>query len=161
MRLSGPQTADEDTGIRMIPPVIFLAALIVAAILQWLIPIRIPLPDAWRWTVGLLLFVLPFAVVPSLFAAFHRAGSEYDVRFVPKGLVTSGAFRYSRNPGYVAALVSCVGLAVLFANPWVIVCLIPATVLVHYRVVLREEAILERAFGAEYLQYKQRVRRWL
>jgi protein-S-isoprenylcysteine O-methyltransferase Ste14 len=151
----------EDTGIRMIPPLIFLIALMVAWGLQRIIPIGFPLPVALRWLIGVPLIVLPFVLAPFLFAAFRRADSEYDVRKVPKGLVTDGAFRYSRNPGYATAVVFCVGMAFLFANPWVLICTIPAVVLVHYRVVLREEAVLEKAFGTGYLAYKQRVRRWL
>jgi protein-S-isoprenylcysteine O-methyltransferase Ste14 len=153
--------AYEDTGIRMIPPLIFVVALIVAWGLQRIIPIGFPLPVTLRWLIGVPLIVLPFVLAPFLFAAFRRADSEYDVRKVPKNLVTGGAFGYSRNPGYVSAVVFCVGVAAFFANPWVLICTVPAVALVHYRVVLREEAVLEKAFGADYLAYKRRVRRWL
>ena len=94
-------------------------------------------------------------------AAFRRAGSEYDVRRVPQGLVTTGAFRYSRNPGYVLMIAFCAGIGLAANNPWVFLALVPAIFIVHYRVVLREEAVLEKQFGEDYLEYQRRVRRWI
>lgn len=151
----------EDTGIRIIPPFVFLAALAVAFLLDWLWPSRVGLPDFLRWLIGGAFIVAPFLILPSVFAAFRRAGSEYDVRRVPQGLVTTGAFRYSRNPGYVLMIAFCAGIGLAANNPWVFLALVPAIFIVHYRVVLREEAVLEKQFGEDYLEYQRRVRRWI
>ncbi len=76
-------------------------------------------------------------------------------------IITTGPFRYSRNPAYVALTLLCVGLGVLLDNPWILVLLLPAVLLVHFGVVRREERYLERRFGEEYRRYKASVRRWL
>ena len=34
-------------------------------------------------------------------------------------------------------------------------------IVIHYVVVLKEEAYLEERFGDRYLEYKSRVRRWI
>lgn len=150
-----------ETGIRIIPPVLFLVAFLLAWLVHWLWPLDFGLPGAVRWPLGILLIAAPLAAAPFLFAAFRRAGSEYDVRKIPKGLVTEGLFRYSRNPGYVGLIVLGIGVAVLFDNPWVLVALVPTTVVLYREVILKEEAILESQFGEDYLRYKRRVRRWL
>ena len=150
-----------ETGIRMIPPLVFLAAFLIAWLVHSLFPLGLGLPTALRWVLGAILILGPLAIIPSLFTLFRRAGSDYDVRKVPKGLVTEGLFRWSRNPGYVALIVLGVGVAILFDNLWILVLMVPATLIVHREVVLKEEALLEREFGEEYRRYKSRVRRWI
>ncbi len=152
---------DRSTGIRLIPPLVFLGFILLGFAVDWLWPAGFGVPAAVRWTVGLILIVGPISVLPSLFTAFRRANSEYDVRKMPNALVTDGAFRYSRNPGYLGLIIVTVGIAVAFDDPWVLLALVPAIALVHYGVVLMEEAVLERAFGDEYREYKRRVRRWI
>lgn len=53
------------------------------------------------------------------------------------------------------------GLAVGFDDLWLLAMLVPFTLTIRYGVIAREEAYLERKFGAVYLAYKSRVRRWL
>ena len=149
------------TGIRVLPPLVILAAIAVASIIDWLAPLTLGLPSTIRWILGAILVLVPLAAAPSLFAAFARARSHYDVRVVPKGLVTEGLFRYSRNPGYVAMLVMGVGLAILLDDPWAALAMVPAAFVLHREVVLKEEAILQREFGEEYRLYARRVRRWI
>jgi protein-S-isoprenylcysteine O-methyltransferase Ste14 len=149
------------TGIRIIPPLLLLAAIAAAFVANSPLPLHLALPALVRWPLGVALIVLPLAAMPSVFSAFRRAGSQYDVRKVPQGLVTDGPFRYSRNPGYLASIILGIGLGVVFDNGWAIVMMVPYAVIVHSAVVLKEELILERTFGRQYLDYKLRVRRWL
>jgi protein-S-isoprenylcysteine O-methyltransferase Ste14 len=39
--------------------------------------------------------------------------------------------------------------------------LVPATLLMHYGAILREERYLEALFGGEYLSYQRTTRRWI
>lgn len=48
-----------------------------------------------------------------------------------------------------------VGLGVLLDNPWILVLLLPAVLLVHFGVVRREERYLESRFGEEYRRYER------
>jgi protein-S-isoprenylcysteine O-methyltransferase Ste14 len=52
-----------------------------------------------------------------------------------------------------------IGLAV--RSPWILILALPLAATIHYGVVAREEAYLERRFGDAYRDYKARVRRWL
>jgi protein-S-isoprenylcysteine O-methyltransferase Ste14 len=44
---------------------------------------------------------------------------------------------------------------------WLLATLVGAVALIHYVVIPREEQYLEQKFGAQYLDYKACVRRWL
>lgn len=150
-----------DTGIRIFPPIVLLAALIAAFVLDWIWPSRVGLPDSVRLVIGIALIATPFIFFPSVFAAFRRAGAEFDVRRIPEGLVTEGLYRYSRNPGYLIFIAFTAGIALVANNPWIFLTLVPAILVLHVSVVLPEEAVLENRFGEDYLEYKRRVRRWI
>jgi protein-S-isoprenylcysteine O-methyltransferase Ste14 len=61
---------------------------------------------------------------------------------------------------YVAWTLIYVGVAFVVNTTWPLV-LLPAVLLLTHRTVLREEGDQERRFGAEYRDYKDRVRRYL
>lgn len=78
----------------------------------------------------------------------------------PSRLVTSGPFRYSRNPIYVAFLVPLASLAYL--SPIAAAAATIAYLLVMTRVVIRaEEKVLEAQFGSQFLDYKKTAPRWI
>jgi protein-S-isoprenylcysteine O-methyltransferase Ste14 len=62
---------------------------------------------------------------------------------------------------YVGVTLLYVGLAIWVNTVWPVFFLPVILIVMHYGVVVREEAYLERIFGDEYRQYVRRVRRWL
>ncbi|CAN5738939.1 hypothetical protein BH20ACT12_BH20ACT12_08330 [soil metagenome] len=79
---------------------------------------------------------------------------------VPR-LTTTGPFRYTRNPSYLALALIYAGIAVLRNSPWAMLLLPLVVIVIQREVIEREERYLERAFGEEYLDYKGKVRRWV
>jgi protein-S-isoprenylcysteine O-methyltransferase Ste14 len=76
-------------------------------------------------------------------------------------LLTSGPYRFSRNPLYVGLLVLYAGCA-LVANAVFPLLLLPlAWAGLHWGAVLPEERYLTAALGAPYEEYCSHVRRWL
>ena len=76
-------------------------------------------------------------------------------------IVTSGPFRFTRNPIYTSLTLLYIGIA-LIVNSLLTILLLPIIlVLMNVGVIAREERYLERKFGTQYLAYKQRVHRWL
>jgi hypothetical protein len=61
----------------------------------------------------------------------------------------------------IAMFLGLIGLAIAFDNLWLLMMLAPFALVIHYGVVTREEAYLERKFGDVYRGYRSRVRRWL
>jgi len=76
-------------------------------------------------------------------------------------LVTTGPFRISRNPMYTGQVVAVLGAGLWVGSWWPLIGL-PLSVLATLRWVIEpEETYLTRRFGAEYQQYRSRVRRWI
>jgi protein-S-isoprenylcysteine O-methyltransferase Ste14 len=76
-------------------------------------------------------------------------------------LLTSGAYRVSRNPMYTGLAIAYLGLALLFDSWWPLA-LWPLVILAVRHLVIRpEEQYLTHRFGQTYTDYQTRVRRWL
>ncbi|MFW9996723.1 MAG: methyltransferase family protein [Candidatus Odinarchaeota archaeon] len=114
---------------------------------------------------GLLVLLLGFVFV--IAGNFHllmigRIGLQAREPFhIPSTLVTTGPYRYSRNPIYLGVVLILLGLAVIFASITVLICTVVLFLFFWRFFVGWEEKKLEEAFGEEYLLYKKRVRRWL
>jgi len=76
-------------------------------------------------------------------------------------LVTTGFYRYTRNPMYLGLITLLLAWVVYLGN-YIGLILIPFLMWVLTRLqITPEEQALARIFGAQYLNYKNRVRRWL
>ena len=78
----------------------------------------------------------------------------------PDKLITSGVFASTRNPIYVAFAYILLGQFLIFPN-WLLLVYVGAGIWLFHRQVLREEAYLKQHYGKEYLEYCNRVRRYL
>ncbi len=78
----------------------------------------------------------------------------------PDKLITSGIFAFSRNPIYVAFAFILLGQFLIFSN-WILLVYMGAGIWLFHRQVLREEDYLKKHYGKEYLEYCNRVRRYL
>lgn len=76
-------------------------------------------------------------------------------------VVTTGAYRFTRNPMYLGLVLILLGLAVYLGSAWALAGpLVFAAYITRFQIV-PEERILGRRFGAAYAAYRARVRRWL
>ena len=79
----------------------------------------------------------------------------------PTHLVTSGLYRFSRNPMYLAVLTILFAWAVGFRSIGLSVYAASMAIAFHLRVVFFEEPWLARTFGDDWLAYRDRVPRWI
>ncbi len=113
--------------------------------------------------VGLALFALGLGLMLAAAHALHRAHTTIDPIHPERAshLVTSGIYRYSRNPIYLGDAVILLGMVFWFGNGLglaVVVAFVGFLDRVQVRV---EERILAERFGAGYARYRAAVRRWL
>jgi protein-S-isoprenylcysteine O-methyltransferase Ste14 len=106
--------------------------------------------------VGLLLM---FVAVASFVAAKTTVNPLRPSR--ASSLVTTGIFRISRNPIYLGDLLVLAALAVWLGNLVNVVLLFPFVWYINRFQIIPEERVLEKLFGASYVAYCSRVRRWL
>ena len=152
--------AADNAGVRFPPPVAYALAVVGGYLLNR----RWPLPVGESGLVSGLAWVLTavwLALTVSSIGNFRRSRTSIVPIRPASALVIAGPYRFTRNPMYVglAALTAALGL---FMNSWwPIVLLLPVLVVVRVFVIAPEERYLERRFGADYVRYTQRVRRWL
>jgi len=112
-------------------------------------------------SIGWLLLVVGFLV--RVWATFYFYGRQMKViSLVPqKALITSGPYRFSRNPLYLGGNVFIFfGAGLLLGSPTAL--LITAFHLPFVDLFIRgEEKKLEGDFGQEWVRYKKQVRRWI
>jgi len=104
-------------------------------------------------TAGLLLLL--WSLVS--FGQSFRVGIDTDQ---PDKLITNGAFAYSRNPIYVAFGIILLGQFLIFSN-WILLIYLVAAIWLFHRQVLREEDFLKQQYGEEFIDYCNRVRRYI
>ena len=156
--------ARDGARVRFPPPLIPLAALLLGVALQHWLPLHVgvQVPPVVRYAVGGLVILLPLLGLglPGVMA-LRRTGQS-EIPWTPTTeIVQGGPFRFSRNPMYLQMVLLCVGFAILLFNPWILL-ITPLVAWALYQFAIRpEEKYLEAKFGAEYLSYRQRVRRWI
>jgi len=129
-----------------------------------LIPIAMPLPllaGALAVPLGAPLVVLAIALFSYSVAKIRAVGTPVPARKPTTVIVRTGPYRFSRNPIYLAFSLLQLSIAIWANSLWLLATLVGAVAVIHWVVIRREEAYLERRFGAQYSDYKASVRRWL
>lgn len=149
----------DSPGIHVPPPLIYVAVFLLGLWLERLIPPR-PLPTGPRRIAAVICVALWLVFAVSSVVLFRRGGTSLLPHQPARALVTRGAYRVSRNPMYVGLLFLYAGIALWFDLVWPIALLPVIVVVIQAAVIKREERYLERRFGDQYREYRQRVRRW-
>jgi len=143
-----------------IPPVIYAGAFGLGLILEGVGRTDVP-GSVLRFGLGGLLLLLGFGLMGLALRAFRAVGTHVEVYRPATELVVTGPYRFTRNPIYIGMTVAYLGAGFLTDSLWVLVLALPALGVMHYGVVLREEAYLTPKFGERYQEYMRRVRRWI
>jgi protein-S-isoprenylcysteine O-methyltransferase Ste14 len=147
-------------GVVMRPPFLYGGGFIVMLALRWLWPMPIVGNGGPLWA-ALALSILGVALVVLAARTLRAAGTNVDPVLPTTAIVTSGPYRFSRNPIYVGLTLIYLGLAGACNTWWAFIVLVPVLAIMHLGVVRREERYLEKKFGEPYRQFCSRVRRYL
>ena len=149
------------TMLKLPPPIWTLIYLLVGATLSWwlgwpTLP-GLPIP-----LLGIALVVIAFIAPVWAFVLFRREGTEIEPTSpTNRALVTSGPYRFTRNPMYSGLVLLALGIAV-WVGAWPMF-IVPVAVFAtaNWVHIPFEEAKMRRQFGAAYDDYVARVRRWV
>jgi protein-S-isoprenylcysteine O-methyltransferase Ste14 len=159
-RLTQEATDRDAPGVIAPPPLIYLGGLALGFGLDALLP-SASLPGAVAWPVGGALLIAGVALARAFLRALARASTPVSPYHPTTSVVTTGPYRLTRNPGYLAMALAYSGIAVMTGNLWAFIPLVAVLALVDRGVIAREERYLAGKFGEPYLRYKLQTRRWL
>ena len=141
------------------PPLIYLVPLALGLLLHRRYPLEAP-GHRVAAVIGFACTLSAAVVLPALLA-FRRAATRPEPWRPATALVTDGPYRLSRNPMYLGFTLLYLGIALLSGSLWPLLLLPLVLLTMHFGVIVREEAYLERRFGEAYREYRRRVKRWL
>ena len=143
-------------------PWVFVLTYLVGVCLEFAFPLGLrPETQAKFFVAGVVVFLLGCIVAGWGWGLFHRARTTTIPGRASTTLVTSGPYRFTRNPMYIGLSLGYLGEAGLQKHVWPIPLMLLVLAYVNWLVIPLEEARLHEVFGAEYDAYRARVRRWL
>ena len=147
-------------GVRLHPPIIYAISILIGIGLHSAYPLVIPLEIHGRLYAGTLFF-LALVIAGLSLREFRQAGTDVRPDKPDSALITTGPYRYTRNPLYIVLTLAQITVSVWYNNAWVLLMVIPSIVVITQYAIKREERYLEKLFGQDYIEYRQHVRRWL
>ena len=142
------------------PPIIYGASFLLGGLLHLLYAPLLPFRAA-SLIVGWLLVGFSFVLIFPVLSQFRRAKTTFDVRKKPQTLISSGFYKYSRNPTYLSLSMLYLGGALLLGSAMILILLMPCILIIDRLVIPNEELNLEAEFSDEFRAYKLSVRRWI
>ena len=148
--------------LKIPPPVV---ALLVAGAM-WGSSLALPAsaaPTTFRAVAALALALAGGLIALSGVISFRRAKTTVSPMKPERtaSLVTTGIYRFTRNPMYLGLLLVLIALTVYLSSLWLLVGPVAFVLYMNRFQVAPEEHVLSRMFGAAYTVYQSRVRRWL
>lgn len=148
--------------LRIPPPVVaLLLAIAMWGISRFFTPAVVPWPA--RVLIAAVIALPGLGIAASGAVAFRRAKTTVNPMKpeATSSLVTSGIYRFTRNPMYVGLLCLLTAWAVLLGAPLAFVGPVIFVPYINRFQIVPEERALAALFGTDYAAYKARVRRWL
>lgn len=148
--------------LRVPPPVVAL----LVGLAMWGVTrssVALAAPEFVRLPLAITLALVGVAFDASGLIAFRRAKTTINP-MKPKSasaLIDSGVYRVTRNPMYVGLVFLLCGWAVFLWSWWALLGPFAFAAYIGRFQIAPEEKALAELFGAEYLAYKAKVRRWL
>ncbi len=132
--------------------------------LAWAFDRLLPgLATGWAWLVpaGWALVVLGLVLMGLALVEFLRNHTTFIPRREPTAFLQHGIYRFTRNPIYLGDALVLTGLILAWDVLPALVLVPLFMALIARRYIEGEEAGLEAKFGAQFTEWKKRVRRWL
>lgn len=143
------------------PPILFGISFAIGGLLQYLLP----LPE-WNARgalrlAGVAVLACAIGCGAALAVTFLARRTTLNPFATPSLFIARGAYRFSRNPMYVALAVAYIAGIVLYGSLWPVPTLLVPLLVLDRIVIPFEERRMSATFGASYDAYKRKVHRWL
>jgi protein-S-isoprenylcysteine O-methyltransferase Ste14 len=154
----------DERGLELrIPPLVVVG---LTGVLMWLVGRATPqlaLLYSGRIGLSVLLALLGVAVMVAGVLEFNKANTTVNPHLPTNSasVVTSGVYRFTRNPMYLGMLFVLLAWAAFLANAAAAILPLLFVIYVTRYQIRPEERVLAAKFGASYESYLRSVRRWL
>jgi protein-S-isoprenylcysteine O-methyltransferase Ste14 len=142
------------------PPLILAAAALAGMVLRHVWPMSF-WPGNHVRAPAMVCFAAAISLAGAALGRFWHVRTTVMPHHNTTALVTTGVFRFTRNPLYFSLGLLLLGTAFALNSLAMLVMIGPWAVVMRYGVIAREERYLERKFGDDYRSYCCRVNRWL
>lgn len=150
----------DNAGVIAWPPTVFAVCAGISIFAHFVHAVPIAGGAVIRW-VGSIVVVCSAALALWAVRVMKAAGTNIRPDQPTLVIVDCGPYRLTRNPMYLSLCLLQIGIALLL-NDWIgLTFTLVLFAILHFGVVLREEAYLEQKFGEEYLRFKRSVHRWI
>jgi protein-S-isoprenylcysteine O-methyltransferase Ste14 len=141
------------------PPILAGALLLITLILHFMLgEERIV---GWHHLIGLILTAAGVGLSSFAAALFQARETTKNPYGEPAAFVVQPPYTWTRNPMYLGLTIALLGLAIFFDSTVMLLAPVLFFVVIDKMLIPREEETMERLFGQQYVDYKNRVRRWL
>jgi protein-S-isoprenylcysteine O-methyltransferase Ste14 len=155
-----PTPPERGADVRVVPPALFAAAFVLGALADRWHHVSVPGGRRAR-PLGVGLMAAGAGLAGSGAATFRRHRTTVIPHRPVATFVTTGPYRFTRNPMYTGLSLCQAGGALVLGSAWPLATLLVAVIGVRRLVIDREEQYLAARFGPEYEAYRLTVRRWL
>ena len=139
------------------PPIILLASLITQFIIFFSFPIRADLSSL----LGLILIFVGISMATISFRLMSKIKTTFIPDGVPEKLVSTGPFKFSRNPIYLGMFLVLFGTAFLMGSISALLVSLIFALIINFTWISHEEKKMSEIFGEDWIDYCSKVRRWL
>ncbi|MEM6650775.1 MAG: isoprenylcysteine carboxylmethyltransferase family protein [Pseudomonadota bacterium] len=140
------------------PPLLLMFALVAGLVLSNLYPIGLRTTSQ---ALGFSLIALAIIVDIWVFVIFKKHQTAIRPDRSASSLVTTGPFRWSRNPIYLGNLLILLGVGIAMGSFWFVPMALVFFVLVQHLSILPEEAHMAARFSEAWEAYQAQTRRWI
>lgn len=147
---------------KLLPPYLFLIAIATINLVYFTCDVKYYILYPYNLIFGTPLFILGLAISVYYNRYFIKNNINIMTFDEPTKLLSTGIFKYSRHPIYLGLVLAIFGIAILY-NAFIIsiiVCIIFLIIIDRWYIQYEEKMMLQK-FGNDYINYCQKVRRWL
>ncbi len=148
---------------KLSPSILFMSTFALGLALSFIQPWHLTLSidaEIMRMT-GISILILSLLLNTLAYREFKKALTPHAPFMKPKVLIKNGVFSLSRNPVYLALVLSEFGLGFVFNTFWLLISAVVLWIVLDIVIVQAEEKVIKRTFNEEYESYKKKTRRWL
>jgi protein-S-isoprenylcysteine O-methyltransferase Ste14 len=147
------QGPPDSSGVIVFPPLLMGLALLIVGVLHWLWPL--PVSVSMRpvtFVFGIVIGIMGAGLMAWGHRTLVKGGTNVSPLKPTTVIITTGPFRFTRNPLYVGAMILLLAFSLAIGTLWGLTVIVPVFFILHYGIILREERYLERKFGKSYIK---------